>query len=122
MKIFTRMRTKALTLLSSFSVSKLALVFTLILIGLTTGKLNAQLLYADDFNSGYNPFVNLVGFNSWTKGGSGVDLTVQNAAPITYTNYQGGNGGVSGMPAISRGFRIRARGTSMKSAASYAAG
>ncbi|MFM2359607.1 MAG: hypothetical protein RLY16_1600 [Bacteroidota bacterium] len=94
MKFFTSMRTKALPLLSSFSVPTKAFVFVAAFCCITSLEVNAQLLYADDFNSGYNPFVNLAGFNSWTKGGTGPDVTVQNASPISYTNYQGGNGGV----------------------------
>ncbi|MFM2359554.1 MAG: hypothetical protein RLY16_1547, partial [Bacteroidota bacterium] len=94
MKFFTSMRTKALPLLSSFSAPTKVFVFAMALTLITSLHVEAQLLYADDFNSGYNPFVNLAGFNSWTKGGSGPDVTVQNASPISYTNYQGGNGGV----------------------------
>jgi hypothetical protein len=60
------------------------------------GSSMGQLLY-DDF-TGYTVGSNLAGQGSWTKGGSGPDVTVGNATPLTYTNYNGGTGNYVIMP------------------------
>lgn len=58
----------------------------------------AQLLFNDDF-TGYTVGSNLAGQNSWTKGGTGPDVTVQNTTPLTYPGYNGGGAEYVAMPA-----------------------
>ncbi|MFA6541943.1 MAG: hypothetical protein WCT99_10110, partial [Bacteroidota bacterium] len=65
---------------------KRVILFASIFVGLITA--NAQ-TFTDDF-TGLNTGVNLAGQSSWTKGGSGPDLTVDNATPLTYPGYTAG--------------------------------
>ena len=68
-------------------------IFTLVLFVLFSGFffLNAQ-TFSDDF-TGLTTGTNLAGQSGWTKFGSGPDVTVDNASPLTYTVYNGGIGG-----------------------------
>jgi len=58
----------------------------------------SQSLLVDDF-TGLTTASNLAGQSSWTKGGSGPDVTVQNTTPLTYPGYNGGGGEYVSMPA-----------------------
>lgn len=71
--------------------------FCMLLLSTTS---NAQLLLNDDF-TGLTTASNLAGQSSWTKGGSGPDVTVQDTAQLTYTGYNGGGGPYVLMPVTS---------------------
>jgi hypothetical protein len=54
--------------------------------------------FTDNF-SGLNVGVNLAGQSSWTKGGSGPELTVANTTPLTYPGYNSGGAEYAVIPA-----------------------
>lgn len=78
---------------------------------------NAQLLLSDDF-TGLTTASNLAGQDTWTKGGSGPDPTVQNTTPLTYSGYNGGGNeyvqlpvGTSTSSRVYKGFTTTTAGT-----------
>lgn len=71
----------------------LLVIFTVVF----TFVVNAQ-TFSDDF-TGLTTSSNLATQSSWTKGGSGPDVTVANATPLTYAGYNSGGGEYVVMPA-----------------------
>ncbi|MER3465584.1 MAG: hypothetical protein C4329_15405, partial [Chitinophagaceae bacterium] len=72
-------------------------IYFLIVLSVLSFTSWGQLLFSDDF-TGYTVNTNLASQNSWTKGGSGPDVTIQNTTPLTYAGYNGGGGEYVVMP------------------------
>ena len=73
--------------------------FLSILFLLLANASNFGQTFSDDF-TGLTVATNLAGQSNWTKGGSGPDVTVDNATPLTYSGYTslGGEYVVMGTP------------------------
>ncbi len=73
---------------------KLLLLIASIVVGIIS--VNAQ-VFSDDF-TGLTTGATLVGQSSWTKGGTGPELSVANTTPMLYPNYASGGGEYAVLP------------------------
>ena len=71
--------------------------FVFLLLSVCSVSWGQNLLINEDF-TGLTTSSNLAGQGSWTKGGSGPDVTVSNSTSLTYSGYNGGGGNYVSIP------------------------
>lgn len=86
--------------MKKYSFYTVVLVLIALVLSFTPYASHGQLLLNEDF-TGLTTSANLATQNSWTKDGSGPDVTVQNSSSITYTGYNGGGGNYVQIPSPS---------------------